>query len=233
MEYRKLLLLILLIIHIYQIKRIKSLNYWKQKNKKIIKLCRIYLKEVYDLIETPNKFLIGGTLLGSVRNNDIIPFDDDIDIGIYVTKEEEISNIKKQLRTSSSKYNYKYKDMFFGCKLIKNYIGVDIFFYKPARNNKVVYASKIAQKIWPNEYYYRDELINLKKSYILNNKYNITNSPSKHLNRAHGDNWKTTYITHTHTLDLDNFNFSNFTIENLMNTYLIFILKILNYNRVK
>ena len=65
---KKILLVLLFLIHIYQVKRIKSLNYWKQKNKKIIKVCRRNLKEIYDLIETPNKFIICGTLIGSVRN---------------------------------------------------------------------------------------------------------------------------------------------------------------------
>ena len=119
-------------------------------------------ERVYDLIETQINFNMRSLLLGSVRNNDIIPFDDDVDIGIYVEKEEEISNIKMQLEKSSSKYNYKYQEAFFGCKLVKNNTGVDIFFYKPDTNNKFVYSSKLARKLWPNEYYYRDELINLK-----------------------------------------------------------------------
>lgn len=221
------LVVLILLIHFHQIKRIKSLNYWKKKNKKILQKCRRNLKEIYDLIETKNKFLISGTLLGSVRDNDIIPFDDDVDIGIYVTNENDIQNIKKQIQKSCAKYNFEYKETFFGSKCIKDKVSVDIFFYKPDGKGRFVYVSKIAQSFWPNEYYYTDELTHFEKSIISGNSYNVCRNPSKHLKRAYGKNWKTPYITHIHSL------FSSFTITNLMNSYLIIILKIFNLHRVK
>ena len=230
---KKILVALFILCHIYQIKRIKSLNYWKKKNIKNIEICRNNLKEIYDMIETPNKFIICGTLLGSVRNNDIIPFDDDVDIGIYVTKEDDIPEIKKQIQESSTKYNYKYKEMFFGSKCIKDKLGVDIFFYKPDGNGKIVYVSKYARKRWPNEYYYTDDLTNFEKSSISGNSYNVCRNTSSYLKRVYGENWKKTYITHLHCFDVYNIQFSNFTVTNFMNIYLIFILKILHLNRVK
>ena len=44
------------------------------------------------------------------------------------------------------KYNYKYKETFFGCKCIKDKIGVDIFFFKNDGNGKIIYVSERAKK---------------------------------------------------------------------------------------
>jgi phosphorylcholine metabolism protein LicD len=184
------------------------------------------------MIETKNKFLIGGTFLGSVRNNDIIPYDDDIDIGIYVEKEEDINDIKTKLINISSKTSYEYKEIFFGCKLIKNKIGIDIFIYKPDNKGKYVFISKQARFLWSNNYYYTHELNNLKKSNILENSYNICSNALNVLKRHYGNNWKTNYITHLHSIDINNFNLSNITLENITNIYLLYILKIFKMNKI-
>lgn len=57
------------------------------------KWCMIALKEL-NLIFTKNQikyYLIEGSALGAVRHNSIIPWDDDIDIGIFLKDQEKVS----------------------------------------------------------------------------------------------------------------------------------------------
>jgi phosphorylcholine metabolism protein LicD len=222
---------IIIIYHICRIRQVRTLAYWENRNIKIIKTCRKLLKDVYDLIETDNKFLTSGTLLGSIRHQDIIPYDDDVDLGIYGENIDEINDIKYSIIKEAKKRNYICKEVFFGLKLIKNNCGVDIFFYI-SENNKYKFLSHKARKLWPSEYYYKKELIKYNKGIIFNNEYNICNNTINVLNRFYGTTWNEQYITHTHSFDVNNIILSNITLENISNFYLIKILKALNLNKV-
>jgi phosphorylcholine metabolism protein LicD len=228
-------LAIIFLVHYLRIKDLKSIHYWKNKNNIILEQCRKRLKEVYGFINTSYKFLHAGTLLGCVRDNDIIPYDDDIDIGVYVENINKIYNIQKSICKVATKYGYQCKKIFFGLKLIKNdkyKIGIDIFFYNLDKNNRIISISKKARKMWPNEYYFVNELKNLKKGRILNDTYNICSNTNKVLNRFYGNKWKEKHITHTHIFDLYNFQIKNITFQNIIDFYLIYILKILKINKV-
>lgn len=73
----------------------------------------------------------------------------------------------------------------------------------------------------------------MSKSNILNNEYNICSNVNNVLNRFYGNNWRTRYITHTHGIDFDNLKLSSFTPDNIIDLYLIRILKLFNLNQVK
>lgn len=58
------------------------------------------LKELIDILDSNNinYFMISGSLLGLLRNNKIIPYDNDIDIGIMITDYDKLFYLSDHIR---------------------------------------------------------------------------------------------------------------------------------------
>ena len=139
---------------------------------------------VHSILEKNNipYFVIAGTLLGAVRHQGIIPWDNDIDIGIL---ESDIPRI------NSIDFGYKYSPVTaIGCgKIHIANSCIDVFAFRES-GNREEYLEERARGIWPNEYFLKEELFPLK-----NYKFGkvIVRGPNKlipYCDRSWG-NWKT------------------------------------------
>ena len=119
-------------------------------------------------------FLIGGSLLGLERNGGLLPFDDDIDIGVLMNDDNKIKNYKDD--------KYYFEEIGFGYKFKKkdSNIFIDIMIYE-----KIDDVYKIINNNWPNEYFKEDELLPLNSSLYSNINVSVPNNYNEYLNRVY------------------------------------------------
>lgn len=166
----------------------------KQKNylhNELLTLC----KKITDLFDEYNitYFIHSGTLLGSVREGNIIPHDDDIDIAIFPNSLEFIlsSEFEKILKENGLRIiPFKTNKGILKLKSLDTEHGIfiDIFVFRK-NGTKYEYDSEVSRNTWKNGWFSENELFPL-KTYQLGNLYLYGPiEPHPYLKRHFGNDW--------------------------------------------
>lgn len=129
-------------------------------------------------------FLIAGSLLGSERNGGLMPFDDDIDIGVCMKDKPIIERYKNDL--------YYFEEIWFGYRFKKrdSPLFIDIMMYE---NKEGIY--RIIDGHFPKEYFSEADLFPLKPAFYSGAFLNIPNNHKTYLERC--------YPGYEHTIKID------------------------------
>jgi len=129
-------------------------------------------------------FINDDTLLGCIRNKGIMPWDYDIDIGIFNKDVDKLLSLKKQFK----KCGYDMEKVYFGYKLWNNDLHLDIYVYRKV-DDLFELAYKKARDKKPNYEFYNDELLPLKLYKFGSFEVYGPKNPEEYFDRKYGKDW--------------------------------------------
>ncbi|EER22782.1 LicD protein [Rickettsia endosymbiont of Ixodes scapularis] len=120
---------------------------YRISKKKAIALYQL-MKDTHELLgkNNINYWIEGGTLLGAVRHQGIIPFDDDLDIGIMHEDEIRLQQILPQFEPLG--YRIKHNKIYVICG--ERYLDIFVFHKE---NDKFVHFNQSMRNKYPNDFF--------------------------------------------------------------------------------
>ena len=153
------------------------------------------LKNIKDILNEHKQpfFLTCGTLLGLVRENKFIDYDNDIDLGIfykdlnYDLKDIILNSNKFKLKEELGNIKNSYKISFIH-KILN--VVVDIFIHYPIKNKYYYCVSYYTKNKIQNTFKWKYPITKLKYTFFYDNKYLVPDNSTEYLEFAYGKDWK-------------------------------------------
>ncbi len=134
-----------------------------------------------------------GTLLGIIRHQDLIPWDDDVDLAV-VYDQENMARVNSMLEALQHK-GYPCGNTESGIKILHkdtlSFPWVDLMMVELGPNNRYTQCGKLAKTVWSQVNYNHDHIFPTKQMAFGPNQVAVPNQPEKVLDDEFGPSWKT------------------------------------------